>query len=488
MMEYSDYEAQARTVRVEDITSNQRERGILQNIISNSNTLSSLNIGPDDLPYLPTNAHDLGWLGYFIGKNTQIRKVEIADLADYFDEDDMLPFFQGLSYNKRIEDLIFWHFDFSGGSVFRTLIPFFQGDQCLTKIELNQCNLGDEGFRLLSLALGGCNSLKHFELYDCDVTDSQSVTIIEALGGNAQLESIDIRGNDIGRVGCVALAKVFQLETTNVQYLGLRNNSIDDGGMEALMPVLAKNSNLHELKLDGNTSITIRGFGALSSVLESPTSNLEDLHIGPENVCDEVLKMLASVLASNNTLKMLPLNSNLITDEGWLALSQSLCNTSSINATYLSNHTLGNVVGGTHDSDLNSLVALNRSGYSKKQIAMMKILKYHDNFDMQPLFEWDFKVLPCMIKWFEKAAERPSYLDKFRLPDLEAMVQQRKLSAIYQFIRGMPLEFIEARSMHELKEFAARKKRLNSELKRLRNELDEVEDAERQILRSRASR
>jgi len=40
----------------------------------------------------------------------------------------------------------------------------------------------------------------------------------------------------------------------------------------------------------------------------------------------------------------------------------------------------------------------------KKIIAKVKILEHHDNFDMTPFFEWEFKVLPLMIGWLERAS------------------------------------------------------------------------------------
>ena len=55
---------------------------------------------------------------------------------------------------------------------------------------------------------------------------------------------------------------------------------------------------------------------------------------------------------------------------------------------------------------------------------MTKILKYHSNFNMQPFFGWDLKMLPMMIAWFERAA----YLST----DFEAHIDERKLSSIYQ--------------------------------------------------------
>ena len=49
---------------------------------------------------------------------------------------------------------------------------------------------------------------------------------------------------------------------------------------------------------------------------------------------------------------------------------------------------------------------------------------------MQPLFEWDLKVLPYVVDWFERAAAYEI--------ECEAVNRKRKLAAIYQFVRGIP--------------------------------------------------
>ena len=69
--------------------------------------------------------------------------------------------------------------------------------------------------------------------------------------------------------------------------------------------------------------------------------------------------------------------------------------------TYLSNHTLQYI--NVSDASLQSLLDLNRRD-NKKEVAMIKILLSHNDFDMQPFFKWEFKVLPLVIKWFERAA------------------------------------------------------------------------------------
>ena len=83
-------------------------------------------------------------------------------------------------------------------------------------------------------------------------------------------------------------------------------------------------------------------------------------------------------------------------------------------------------------ADIRALLACNSSS-DKKQVATKKILQHHQHFDMQPFFEWDLKVLPIAIKWFERARSIES--------EDEAGINKRKLEAIYQFIRAMPEVF-----------------------------------------------
>ena len=44
--------------------------------------------------------------------------------------------------------------------------------------------------------------------------------------------------------------------------------------------------------------------------------------------------------------------------------------------------------------------------HNNGDIAIRKILKYHKKFDMSPLFEWDWKLLPRVITWFDLAKVR----------------------------------------------------------------------------------
>ena len=81
---------------------------------------------------------------------------------------------------------------------------------------------------------------------------------------------------------------------------------------------------------------------------------------------------------------------------------------------------------------------------------------------MLPFFEWEFKVLPLVLSWLERASE-------YEMPeDFEPNIEERKLSTIYQFIRGMPLLYVETR--------------LRKELEDIKDELPQQLDHQRKVL------
>ena len=74
---------------------------------------------------------------------------------------------------------------------------------------------------------------------------------------------------------------------------------------------------------------------------------------------------------------------------------------------------------------------------------MKKILKYHPNIDMEPLFEWDaegeqtLKALSYVVDWFGRAEEAVAEEEGENYH-----IENRKLSVIFQFAKAMPLMFV----------------------------------------------
>ena len=83
---------------------------------------------------------------------------------------------------------------------------------------------------------------------------------------------------------------------------------------------------------------------------------------------------------------------------------------------------------------------------------------------MTPFFEWEFKVLPLVITWFERASTitMPS--------NFEPNIGPRKLSSIYQFVRGMPLLYVETRLRKELEDIKSKESQMDEEEFLLRQE------------------
>lgn len=135
-------------------------------------------------------------------------------------------------------------------------------------------------------------------------------------------------------------------------------------------------------------------------------------------------------------------------------------------------------------------------GVKLQSRSFIKILGSHPDFDMKPLFEWDFKVLPHVIGWLERAAACPIEIqscavggfnggfegdDAALAIEYQANIENRKLSGIYQFIRGMPTFYIETVLIQELN-------RVRHTKKRLQRELEEAEMNEKRILKALSSR
>ena len=78
-------------------------------------------------------------------------------------------------------------------------------------------------------------------------------------------------------------------------------------------------------------------------------------------------------------------------------------------------------------------------------------------FDMQQFFEWEFKVLP---KYGFRLARK-----SICVGNATTILSILKLSIIYQFVRGMPVLYVETRLRKELEDIKAKEKQMDEEEK-----------------------
>ena len=329
--------------------------------------------------------------------------------------------------NSSLADLDLWgcSLDDDGAN---TLASAVGSSGTLRKLNLSgNCNITITGWRALFTQLQSPqSSMASLGLYDNSIDDEAANLLAYSLAnGSINLEVLNLSENhDITTVGWRSVFSALQSPRCMLQKLFLHYNEINDEAVTYLGNVLANNCTLRRLglgDLEGNR-VTSSGWRAFAAILQNPNSALEELDLARNQINNDVLDSFANSLMHNNKLKELFIDDRSVTSTGWDALSNVLCNKSSINATFNSNHTLGRVFDpdeyGVDESnlpsDLRALLQLNREN-TKAEAARRKVISVHfsGDFNVQPFIDMDLKVLPHALAWMARNEHGSSLTYKF---------------------------------------------------------------------------
>ncbi len=408
--------------------------------------------------FYPKEGGELGWLGYFIGRNNQIRELNVGSCLPE-DDDHVDAFMKGLNRNRSIAELVFTHCDIDLGS----LGSFIINNSNLRDLRLTGIEIGLESAQFLAMALNQRQdkSLSRVYLDQNNLTSDALAEIAAALSGYSLLESFSVSDNSlIGSGGCVSLGSIIKSAALHLKEVFFDGNDFNDEGLQTLAAALTNASNLRVLYLSKNRAITATGLRELSRLFHSDCP-LETLHLEGMNIGDAGAEALADGLKGNTTLKHLTVSPHMagITSVGWSAFSRLLCDTSSINNTYRSNHTLEHIGDDyDYDYDINpdrSLifhsigfdgipstvvrwVEINMT-YRTQRAAKIKIGMCHPDIPVEVFFQHKLKFLPLIVSWFAGFEKEDLLLLSPNYRDCQNEFQERELSAIYKFIRAMPL-------------------------------------------------
>ena len=165
----SYYDGRAQTVDLTDITSSDNNAKILRRLRNNDPKLRVLDIrrfgnGIYYRNYFVVGVgDDLGWLGYFIGRNTMLTELCIHDMPEDRDREQTTALLRGIEQNRSITRLFIVR-DPLGESVLSFLSAILRSKSCsLTTLwlELGDVPFGDDMAVALADALNGNKSLKH---------------------------------------------------------------------------------------------------------------------------------------------------------------------------------------------------------------------------------------------------------------------------------------------------------------------------------------
>ncbi|XP_065138222.1 NACHT, LRR and PYD domains-containing protein 1 homolog isoform X2 [Paramisgurnus dabryanus] len=196
--------------------------------------------------------------------------------------------------------------------------------QCkLEKLELECCNITDEGCVALTLALRSNPShLKDLNLTYNKLRYSGVMLISDVLkNSRCKLEKIRLWGFNITAEGGAALTS----NLLHVTKLNQFNNNVGDSVVK-LLSVVLKNPRYKLEKVElCDCNITPEGWAALTSALTSNPSHLRELNLSDNDLGDCGVKIISDVLKNPQCkLEKLWLSDCNITDEGCVALSSAL--------------------------------------------------------------------------------------------------------------------------------------------------------------------
>ena len=361
---------------------------------------------------------DYSTLGQYIAGNTKLRKLIFSGgyALPTLDNQDIRSFVTGIKNNSSIHNLTLGGEIIDDGGLMHETLKVYQDKNSLDELTIRNYHEGGE--HNIITTLRRCSHLKTVEISRVTFDVHMFEALTEALREHHMIEQLRLIFIHIGNAECKLLAAMLenQSQNSNLYRLGLFDNGINNEGASIIAKGLAGITVLRELYFRGNP---------INRDLEDSFSNI-------------------------------------------------LCNTTSINSTYISNHTLKRLaLPDEHLPDiprrqLASALYLNRYK-NKRHVAIKKILYYHPHIDMETLFtmdlegeERDLKALPYILSWFERVAvavkdEEWIWEDyekeMVRLERVENVIREaretyrikeRKLSAVYQFVQAMPLLFVPA--------------------------------------------
>ena len=350
--------------------------------------LAQLKIGSLPGGFVSTNSSDYTQLGTYIGENTHLKTLWVKNEDSALDVANT-GFFDGLRRNTSIywlelkcnnREIV--------GTVIHEILNIYQEKNSIRFIVIYDALLQNGGYNFILETFRRCTNINIIGLCYCNITGEQLLPMVEVFRGGNLLE-LHLSGNGIGNAGCEVLA----------------------------------------------------------TLLSDPNCSIQKLHLDHNNIGNEGVATIGNSLANNTKLTTLFLYANPIHQPSALDLfARVLCDTSSVNNTFTSNHTLQSLTLPNQmlQAWIWRILNLN-SSTNKSRVAIEKVIKCHPNIDMEPLLNWnmegecdqDLKALPYVISWFERALEA--------LPgDMRHSIYKRKLTAIYQFAKALPLLFVPA--------------------------------------------
>ena len=281
----------------------------------------------------------------------------------------------------------------------------------------NYLTLNDSAMAESMPSLAACTKMRKLVLKELNMSSNSCAALSVIFPRMTNLLELNLVGNPIDD-DCVEVLVRGLAKCEHLNKLDLSDNRIGDGGLSALiegLPASVSDLSLYAnqialarqllllrfqiLGLANNFSSSPAGAQVIAASLANPKCLLEQISLYGCNIGDEGATILAASLRGNRRLFCMRLANRDITETGWNAFLPILCDTTSIDATHSSNHTLEYLGADLEDYhlDVDFMLRLNNDE-NKSAIAAKKILLVHGHLAMKPLFHSGLNLLPYVVR------------------------------------------------------------------------------------------
>jgi len=399
----------------DDATSSSNDNGEdrIDRLERNDPTLTEICLHHQE-EWFPTNNAEWANMGHILGDATHLSDLGILNniSGEAISMTDEWALYSGLQHNRSIQNL---HFTGPLPGMFTSFVhpsnQFWRRNTFLVDLGVNGLELGRQDMKQLCSVVTKLKNLAALGITHCWSRDGDCF-----LGEDDDLFSIFLR-------------TLVDMKNHPLKSLELQGNAIGSDSMNNLVWTIQRCCpDLEELNLQ-DTNIGHRSCDPLASLLRNPSSRLSSLDLWSCSMDDDCAVILADALRHNKSLQFMSLGRNNFTAKGRKAFSTLLCNKSSIEERFSSNHTL-ECLGSNDELSVHHLLALNLSD-DKRAMAMNKVVKFHLS---ELLVIMGVKLLPNIMTTLG-AKQKDSCHESCRLDLLSAMFSiVRNTPALFQYV------------------------------------------------------
>ena len=379
----------------------------------------------------------------------------IIDLADEFNSQNTIRKLNaialGLKKNRTIESIEFKHIHFEerfSQRFFVSISKFWLYNSEIRDISLSSCSMDYSSWLSFGYSISKSCSLKRISFDDIAYNELDFVAVSPALQGSLiefnttngrfgeyELEvlsklwridgftpdQLNFSNNDIDSSACRHLSMIMRSPKT----LSLANNDIEDEGIESLFSCFDCNqynySRIQTIRqsrtYNGLTSLNLKSTNITDvscdlltkKVLMNKSFRLKQLILDDNGITNNGFGIIVGALFGNKHLSQLSISNTYVTTKGWdEMLKQLLCNVSSIDNTYLSNHCLEVCIPPKDyytDSESGKMIMqmLQINTWSKKEVGRITPLSYPSLSLLTPSYtKENYKIKPEGIAGAQK--------------------------------------------------------------------------------------